>query len=304
MKKTSDTVVFFGSGPVAAAGLRLLVEHLRVEAVVTKPRPVGHLGTVPVVETAQQLALPIRYANSRQELDALHTADPFHSKLAVLIDFGIIVSQSVIDYFPLGIVNSHFSLLPEWRGADPITFAILSGQQETGVSLMLLVAAMDEGPLLGQQVYRLSETSTTPELTDALVRVSDNLLRQKLPQYIRGDIQPHAQDNQKAATYSRRLTKADGIIDWHKPAQQLEREVRAYLGWPKSTTKLAGKDVVITKAAIYDQDGPAGSVVVKNKCIIVCCGDKALELLRLKPAGKPEMTAEAFLAGHRAELEL
>src|SRR6202000_1513764 len=100
------------------------------------------------VDMAQRLGLPLCTAATRRELGTLFVGASFKSNVAVLIDFGIIVSQSVIDFFPNGIINSHFSLLPEWRGADPITFAILSGQKQTGVSLMLVVEAMDEGPLL------------------------------------------------------------------------------------------------------------------------------------------------------------
>ena len=302
MTNTSETAVFFGSGPVAANSLRLLIKHTKIEAVVTKPRPAGYNGSVPVISTAEDLSLPIYYADNKRTLDDLIATKPFRSRIGVLVDFGIIVSQAVISYFPRGIVNSHFSLLPEWRGADPITFAVLSGQKQTGVSLMLLVAAMDEGPLLGQALCRLSDTVTTPELTDMLVQLSDDLLRRKLSAYLRGDIEAQPQDGTRAATYSRRLTKADGLMNWHKSAQQLEREVRAYLGWPKSIAKLANKDIVITKAAVCDEHGTPGSVIVRDKHIIVCCGDKSLDLVRLKPAGKREMTAEAFLAGNRQRL--
>lgn len=302
MTKISETVVFFGSGPVAAAALGLLAKHTPIEAVVTKPRAAGHIGHLPVMDVADALKLPVRFVEDRRALDSLHAERPFQSRIGILIDFGIILSQQVIDYYSLGIVNSHFSLLPEWRGADPITFAVLSGQHQTGVSLMLIVAAMDEGPLLAQQSYRLKDTVTTPELTDALIRVSDSLLAKSLPAYVQGNLQPYPQDDNRPPTYSRRLTKADGLIDWRKPARQLEREVRAYLSWPKSTTQIAGKDILITKAAVCERNGRPGTIVVEATHLIVCCGDQALELLRVKPAGKPEMSAEAFLAGNRSKL--
>ena len=153
----SQKLVFFGSGPVAASALRLLVKGFDIEAIITKPRPAHHRGEVPILAAAQELSLPIFTAANKQELDELFSTNPVSSRLAVLIDFGIIVSQKIIDYFPLGIINSHFSLLPQWRGADPITFAILSGQARTGVSLMLLVEAMDEGPLLAGGQSALAE---------------------------------------------------------------------------------------------------------------------------------------------------
>src|SRR5579872_6817577 len=150
MTKTSETVVFFGSGPVAAESLRLLAKNFPIEAVISKPRAEQHKGEVPVLAAAEKLQLPVHTATDRQQLNKLFAKARFKSRVAVLVDFGIIVSQQVIDSFPLGIVNSHFSLLPKWRGADPITFAVLSGDKETGVSLMLLVEKMDEGPLLAQ----------------------------------------------------------------------------------------------------------------------------------------------------------
>src|SRR3989344_3602452 len=166
--KTSNKLVFFGSGPVAAKSLRLLAQDFTIEAVITKPRLPHHRGAVPVLELAQKLKLPVYTASNKMELDELFDSLKFESEAAILIDFGIIISQKVIDYFPLGIINSHFSILPQWRGADPITFAVLSGQKATGVSLMLLVEKMDEGPLLAYSEYDMPAGITTPRLTDAL----------------------------------------------------------------------------------------------------------------------------------------
>src|SRR5678815_2818348 len=114
MKKMSEPIVFFGSGPVAAKSLELLAKDFSIEAVITKPRPAHHRGEVPVLDLAAKLQLPIHTVTNKKTLDELIKTNPFSSDIAVLIDFGIIVSQDAIDYFPLGIVNSHFSLLPEW----------------------------------------------------------------------------------------------------------------------------------------------------------------------------------------------
>lgn len=298
MKKTSLPVVFFGSGPVAAASLQLLNNNFIIEAVVTKPRPAHHKGSVPVIETAEALGLPIHTVVNKRTLDALMASKPFTSQVGILIDFGIIVSQEAIDYFPLGIINSHFSLLPEWRGADPITFSILSGQKETGVSLMLLTAGMDEGPVLAYGTYPLSSHITTPELTNDLIELSDALLQEVVPSYIAGEIVAKPQDESQEITYSRKLTKNDGIIDWTKPAEQIEREIRAFIEWPKSSTVLAGREVVITSAHIMQENGQPGRAVKLNKQLVVYCGKDALVIDRLKPAGKKEMTGQAFLAGY------
>lgn len=304
MKKTSETIVFFGSGPVAAESLRLLVRTFTVEAVITKPRPAHHKGSVPVLETAEELGLQTFTAANKHALDDLFANRPVQSKLGVLIDFGIIVSQRVIDYFPFGIINSHFSLLPEWRGADPITFSILSGQKQTGVSLMLLSAGMDEGPLLAQAPFDLTEDITTPQLTDALIELSDASLKEILPLWIDGKTQAAPQEevtlsSVKKPTYSRKLTKEDGVIDWLKDAGQIEREIRAYQEWPKSRTTFGNLDVVITKAHVILQNGTAGKCVILKKKPVVFCGSNALVIDALKPAGKKEMTGEAFLAGYR-----
>lgn len=300
MKKISKPIVFFGSGPVAAKSLELLLDSFEVEAVVTKPRPAHHKGPVPVLELATKHKLPVSTASSKKELDELFAAKPFVSELAILIDFGIIVSQKVIDYFRLGIVNSHFSLLPEWRGADPITFSILSGQKSTGVSLMMLTAGMDEGPLLSQVETTIENTATTPELTEILIDKSYRALCETIPGYLSGDIKPVAQSsNPNKITYSRQLTKSDGIIDWTKPAARIEREIRAYTGWPQSRTSFGQLDVIITKAHVIDDTGKPGATTIIDKSPAVFCGQAALKIERLKPAGKKEMSGEAFLAGHK-----
>lgn len=298
MKKISNPIVFFGSGPVAARSLELLHKDFEIEAVVTKPRLPHHNGDVPVLDYAEKYNLPIFTAQNKAELDTVFNNKPFVSKLGILIDFGIIVSQKVIDYFPLGIINSHFSLLPAWRGADPITFAILKGEERTGVSLMLLVEAMDEGPLLAQSIYELPKTITTPQLTEQLIDVSYALLREVTPLYIEGVLQPIPQASE-GVSYSRRLSKKDSQLDWQKPAEELEREIRAFTGWPKSRANFGTLDVVITRAHVIDSRGEPGKTAIIDKKPAVFCGDKALILDQLKPANKKEMPGEAFLAGYK-----
>lgn len=297
--KKSKTIVFFGSGPVAAASLRLLATAFTIEAVITKPRAAHHKGDVPVLDVAEEFALPVFTATNRKTLDDLFAKRPTHSEVAILIDFGIIVSQEVIDYFPLGIINSHFSLLPEWRGADPITFAILSGQQKTGVSLMLLVAGMDEGPLLAQESIPLDDHITTPVLTEQLIRLSYAMLETHVPRYIEGTILPYPQSND-GISYSRKLRKDDALVDWRKPAAQIEREIRAFISWPKTRTNFSGLDVVLTKARVIDEHGEPGTTKIIHKCPVVYCSESALLIEKIKPAGRQEMTGEAFLAGYKS----
>ncbi len=185
MKKMFETITFFGSGPVAAQSLALLAKDFTVEAVVTKPRPPHHKQAFPVIELAAKLGIKTFTASTKKELSELFASQPVKSKVGVIIDHGIIMPQSVIDYFPLGIINSHFSLLPQWRGADPISFAILNGDAETGVSLMLIVAKLDEGDLLVQESLPLRADATTPLLTKDLIALSHKLLVDNLPKYIK-----------------------------------------------------------------------------------------------------------------------
>lgn len=296
-----DSVVFFGSGPVAAESLRLLTADFTIEAVITKTQPAHHKEPFPVLELAQALGLKTFTPSGKTELSELFMTNPVTSRLGIVIDYGFIINQDVIDYFPLGIVNSHFSLLPEWRGADPITFSILSGQEQTGVSLMIINAAMDEGDLLEQGVLTIAPEDTTPSLTSKLIALSNTLLTQSLPRYVSGELRPFPQEGE--ATYSRKLTKQDGIIDWTKPATQLEREIRAFIEWPKSRTQLAGKDTIITRAHAVTSE-PAGAhpgdidVVEGSKEFGVVTGNGTLWIDSLKPAGKNEMDAASFLAGY------
>lgn len=301
MTKPSAKIVFFGSGPVAKASLDALLQFTEVEAIVTKASTLHEM-------TRGITDIPVHTVQNKSELTQLLATKPFESKLGIIVDFGIIVEQSVIDYFPLGIINSHFSLLPEWRGADPISFSILSGQPETGVSLMLINAALDEGQLLAQENLRIEPTDTTDTLTHKLVALSADMLKRYLPLYCDGTLKPFDQPASEA-TYSRKLTKADGSIDWAKTAHRLDCEIRAYQPWPKSTTQLGGMDVVITKAHV-DTDIPTQSTtpqsgqleLIGKSGLRIYCGEGALIIDELKPAGAKNMTSAGFLAGHKQKL--
>lgn len=295
-------LVFFGSGPVAAASLEKLARQFTIEAVITKPQPAHHRAPFPVLEVAKKLSLKTLTPSNKQELSALFATKPVTSRLGVVIDYGFIINQDVIDYFPLGIINSHFSLLPEWRGADPISFAILSGQPKTGVSLMVIDAGLDTGKLIAYKSLPIAPDDTTPSLTDKLVDLSAALLTEYVPRYERGEVQPKQQPHPDRATYSRKLTKEDGVIDWQKPAEQIEREIRAFIEWPKSRTIIAGREVIVTKASVIKETLAPGVAKVENKQLIVGTGNESLLIERLKPAGKQEMTTEAFLAGYGQDL--
>lgn len=289
----SLTTVFFGSGPVAAATLQgLLDAGLKFEAIITKPRAEGHRGSVPVLELATAHNLQVFTPTRKTELSKLFAEHKFKSQVGLVVDYGIIIAKDVIESFPKGIINSHFSLLPEWRGADPITFSILSGQATTGVSLMLINERLDEGELLSQQNLSLKPDITTPELTQQLITISNNMIMRDLPKYLSGDIIPYPQPTQPSPTYSRKLTKEDGKLDLTKPADQLEREVRAFIGWPKSKITVFGHPIIVTKAKVTNglQD---------NALVLPAGSNTFLEITQLiAPSGRT-MDGQAFLRGYK-----
>jgi methionyl-tRNA formyltransferase len=173
----------------------------------------------------------------------------------------------------------------------------LEGAAQTGVSIMQLVKTMDAGPVFGQKTIPLSRSEDKQTLAETLLRAGKDLLLELLPEIIDGTVMAKPQDETKAS-YDSLLTKTEGIIDWQKPATQLEKEVRAFLNWPKSRTQLIGKDVIITKAHVTPYHALPGEQIVDNKQLLVGTSHDALVIDRLKPTGKQEMSIEAFLAGY------
>jgi methionyl-tRNA formyltransferase len=305
MTHTSKTLTFFGSGPVAAKSLEFLAAHFDIEAVVTKEVPAHHKEPAPVEELAKILGLPLSFASTGEALDALIKNHAFHSQLGIVIDYGVIMSELVIQSFPLGIINSHFSLLPKWRGADPITFSILSGQPKTGVSLMLIEPTLDTGRLIAQKSLTIDSNETTPSLTDRLISLSNSMLKEYIPGYVAGEIKARKQPHPDRATYSRKLTKTDGIIDWHKPAIIIEREIRAYKGWPQSRTTLGSVEAIITQSHVIStgSDMPGMMTISPDSTLLtVSTTEGTLSVDMIKPAGKKEMPIEAFLRGYTSQL--
>ncbi|MFZ2544833.1 MAG: methionyl-tRNA formyltransferase [Candidatus Saccharimonadales bacterium] len=228
---------------------------------------------------------------------------PHEAKIAVLAAYGRIIPQSVLDEFPVGVINIHPSLLPQYRGTAPIEQAILDGVQKTGVSIMRLTAGMDEGPIYKQKTLHLNNTETKQELTNKLQLLGAEMLKEILPQIADGTLKPRSQPHPDRATYTRKIDKTDGIIDWTKPAQQIEREIRAFDGWPQSRTKLSDVDIIITKASVVEIPTiQPGKILVEKDDLIIGTSKNCLKIQSLKPIGKKEMPVKAFLAGYRSKL--
>jgi methionyl-tRNA formyltransferase len=310
MKKTSATIVFFGNERLAtgvttaAPTLQALIEnHYRVAAVVSnfaenQPRNARELE---VKKIAEQHDIPVWLPKSPLSI-ATHL-EKLKPDIGVLVAYGKIVPEKIINIFPHGIINIHPSLLPLHRGPTPIESAMLQGESATGVSLMQLAKAMDAGPVFAQKKVVLTGNETKALLTAKLLNIGKDMLLEHLPAILDGSLSPKPQDDSRA-TYDERITKEDGVIDWNKPAAVLEREIRAYLEWPKSRTELAGKEVTITEAhVITEHNRKPGDVHVDKNLLVVSCGQGSLVIDHLKPAGKPEMSAQAFLAGYGQRLK-
>lgn len=301
--QTLSPVVFFGSGPVAASSLAKLALWHPIAAVVTKRAPVHHKEPAPVETFAKENNLPLMYADTKSELDALQLPN---TPYGIVIDYGVIISALTINKFPLGILNSHFSLLPEWRGADPITYSLLSGQKDTGVTLMRIDEGLDTGDILASTPLQIEKNETNTTLTEKLVELSDKQLQTILPLYIAEEAVPlpQSQSANKIATYSRKLTKQDGLLNIDKSATALEREIRAFNEWPKSKMQIGEKlIVIICSATALEKTLPQGAVeVTETKELYIGTRVGSLQIHELMPLGKSKMTTKAFLNGYRSHL--
>jgi methionyl-tRNA formyltransferase len=292
----SRKLVFFGNERLATAvatkapTLRALVHAgYEIPAVISNYTPgiSREDRRLEIVEVAHAYHIPVLLPDNLKEI--ISKLKSYKAEAAVLVAYGKIIPQEVIDIFPKGIINIHPSLLPKYRGPTPIETAILDGAHETGVSLMRLVAKMDTGPVFAQEHVELSGNETKQKLADKLLDAGSNLLKQHLPAILEGWLTPKPQIDAET-TYTKLIKKDDGILDFSKPAEVLEREVRAYAGWPKSRTKIHGHEVVVTKTR---------TAKVKNDGDIVTeCKPGYLEILELiAPSGKTVSGAE-FIRGY------
>lgn len=305
MKKTSETIIFFGNERLAtgvtttAPVLSGLIEAgYHIAAVVShyEGGQSRNVRTLEVKDIAEKHNIPVLLPNKPADIiEQLHSYTP---TIGVLVAYGKIVPQTVIDIFPKGIINIHPSLLPLHRGPTPLESVMLHGETKTGVSVMQLVKAMDAGPVYAQSEVELTGQESKQDLATQLSEVGCAMLLELLPGILDGTVVALPQDDTRA-TYDNLIDKKDGIIDWHKPAELLERQIRAFADWPKSRTELGSKPVVITKASVMDEQNKPGTVILRNHMLIVGCGINSLCIERLKPASKSEMDSAAFLAGYK-----
>lgn len=294
MTQKLNQLVFFGTEDYSATVLdNLLSAGVAIEAVITKPdlkKGRGQKLQAPVVKTVAENYNITVY--QPENLDQMHTAIAQTSRFgAILVSFGKIIPQDIIDSFKLGIINLHPSLLPKYRGPSPIESAIYNGEQLTGVSIMTLSAKMDAGAVYAQAPIEIAPTATATELYQQTARVGSKLLIQILSQIITGQLQPTPQDDTQA-TYCSLLTKAQGWLDpAQASAQQLVNQVRAYSIFPKSRLEIYDQICIITEASADNQ--PTSPLNFE------CADGQFLNIHQLiAPSGKT-MTATAFVNGYK-----
>ena len=296
-------IVFMGSAEFSVPPLLALTMTYNLVGVVTQPdRPAGRgrkLEANPVKRLAEVSGVEILQPTTLRDAEVVsHLAD-WQADLFVVAAFGHILPQTVLDLPPDGCLNIHASLLPRWRGAAPIPAAILAGDTETGVTIMKMDTGMDTGPLLDQQSTRIEVDDTAATLSPRLAEMGAQLLVETLPEYLSGELIPRPQPAE-GVTYAPQLKKQDGLIDWTRPALQINRQARAYTPWPGAFTFWKGKSLKVLEALVLtDWRGPQppGTVMKGQVCPLVATGEGALWVTRLQLEGKKAMSSDAFICG-------
>ena len=303
MTKTSKTILFFGTDDFSALTLTALIKQsaplgVTIGGVITKPdarKGRGRTIEAPVTKTiAIEHNIPIYQPANSDELFAAVTeasADLEMAPTGVLVSYGRIIPQRVIDLFQPGIINVHPSLLPLYRGPSPVETTVFNGDSETGVSIMQLSAAMDAGPVYTQQAIALDGTETGPALLQSLGTLGAELICSSLNEIIDGSLTPEPQ-NDSAATYCSLLSKDAALVDpATMTATEIRRHTRAFLDFPKTKLDLAGQRIILRETAVITEEDPASLT-------IPCANNSYLKIIQLiGPSGK-QMSGEAFKNGY------
>ena len=300
-------IVFMGTPASAAASLETLLGGLdEVVGVVTQPdRPSGR-GQVtvpsPVRRTADRAGIPVLTPWKMKDPALLEQLRGWSPDLMAVVAYGRILPQAILDLAPLGCVNVHYSLLPRYRGAAPMQWAILEGEAVTGVSTMQLVAEMDAGPVLLAEGVAMEPDETVTTLEARLVPLGARLLMETVAGMKQGTLTARPQDPE-AVTFAPMLRKEDGMIDWARPAREIERRVRAFTPWPSAFSYWEGKRVKVHRARPVEADAapetetPGTVLRAGADGIRVATGAGTLLLTELQLEGRKRMPAEAFLRG-------
>ncbi|CRL12351.1 Methionyl-tRNA formyltransferase [Phaeobacter italicus] len=290
-------IVFMGTPDFSVPVLDALVAdgHDIAAVYCQPPRPAGRGKKdrpTPVHARATELGLEVRHPVSLKGADQQAEFAALGADVAVVVAYGLILPQAVLDAPHHGCLNIHASLLPRWRGAAPIHRAIMAGDAETGVCIMQMEAGLDTGPVLMREATAIGSEETTAQLHDRLSDMGAALIVQalrRLPE-LTADVQP-----EEGVTYAHKIDKAEARVDWTRPAAEVDRQIRGLSPFPGAWCEIDGQRVKLLASRLTDGTGPAG--VVLDDSLRVACGDGAVELLRLQRAGKGAQDREVFLNG-------
>ncbi|MGK8709013.1 methionyl-tRNA formyltransferase [Metapseudomonas otitidis] len=293
-------LVFAGTPEFAAEHLKALLDtpH-QIVAVYTQPdRPAGRgqkLMPSPVKQLALQHGLPVLQPPTLRDPAAQEELRALAPDLMVVVAYGLILPQVVLDIPRLGCINSHASLLPRWRGAAPIQRAVQAGDAESGVTVMQMEAGLDTGPMLLKVTTPITAADTGGSLHDRLAQLGPQAVVQAIAGLAAGTLQGEVQDD-ALATYAHKLNKDEARIDWSRPADELERLVRAFNPWPICHSTLDGQPLKVLAAEPAEGRGQPGQILDASKDgLTVACGAGALRLTRLQlPGGKPLAFADLY----------
>ena len=297
-------IVFMGTPDFAVPSLDALIRAgYEVAAVVTQPdRPSGRgkvLTPPPVKIAAEAAGISVLQPSKIRTEEFFAELSSYSPDLICVTAYGRILPKSILDLPKFGCVNVHASLLPKYRGAAPINWAIVRGESVTGVTTMLMDEGMDTGGMLLRREVAIEEDDTGEMLSQKLSAVGGDLLIETLPLHIEGKLRPEKQDESQA-TFAPIIKKEDGLIDWSQPAIDIRNLVRGMLPWPGAYTSLDGKMLKIFRASVSEGEGRPGSVVRSSGgALRVATGEGTLDILELQIEGGKRLDAAAFLAGRK-----
>lgn len=296
--------IFMGTPDFAVPCLEVLQAKTEVLAVITQPdRPKGrghNLQASPVKHKALEYNLPVLQPEKIKTEEFTAELERLQPDLIVVVAFGQILSQRILDIPPLGCVNVHASLLPRYRGAAPIHWSIINGEKETGVTTMLMDAGLDTGDMLLKDKVTITEEMTTEELHDQLMAMGGRLLAETIDGLANGTITPEKQDD-SISNYAGMLNKETGHIDWSKSAVEIHNLIRGLNSWPVAWSMKDGKNYKFwrTKVENNNSDKAPGTVVeLRKNSFCLATGEGLLEVLEIQPPSKKRMSAGDLLRGH------
>lgn len=301
-------IIFAGSPDFAVPALEsLMMGPHDVVAVLTQPdRPAGRGRKVkpsPVKVTAVAAGLPVLQPDTLQGEAIQAAMSAKKPDIMVVVAYGLLLPQEVLQLPKRGCINLHASLLPRWRGASPIQTAILAGDTETGVGLMLMDAGLDTGPVYVSESLSIGAHETADELHDRLASLGANLLDKYLDAILVDELQPTAQP-EEGVTYARLINKHDGLIDWTQPAMSIDRQIRAYTPWPVAHTLYMGEPLRCLAGVAVNADGAfeSGTLIgLEDDGLRVQTGEGVLALTRLQLAGRKPVSAREFANAHAVD---